>query len=182
MRTVDAQGKWVRATRDQAGRITSLTRSNGKSRTYTYNAIGAVTDYVDAKGRHTVFQYSRTGRLTNSSLVSKTTQDHNRYSIGGFRGNQPRAAMLKVSYNPITASRGAGFLVPCADDAFGHAGAFQITDAVTADDACGDDDGGGDDDDDDDDDDDNDDDFDSNPFPLPAPRRPAKKKAARKKK
>jgi hypothetical protein len=39
-----------------------------------------------------------------------------------------------------------------------------------------------DDDDDDDDDYDDDDEFDPTPFPLPIPRRPAKKKASRKKK
>lgn len=56
-------GNWVRATRDDAGRITKLATSNGKSRQFSYDARGALTDYIDALGRRTKFEYNRRGQL-----------------------------------------------------------------------------------------------------------------------
>jgi YD repeat-containing protein len=44
---------WVRATRDQTGRIIAVTDASGKLRRFAYDARGALTDYVDALGRHT---------------------------------------------------------------------------------------------------------------------------------
>jgi YD repeat-containing protein len=53
----------VRATRDEAGRISTLTNSSGKSRHFSYDARGSLVGYTDARGRRRTFAYDHRGRL-----------------------------------------------------------------------------------------------------------------------
>jgi len=56
-------GRWVRAARDEAGRVVALENSEGRRRLFAYDSRGALTDYVDARGARRSFEYDTRGRL-----------------------------------------------------------------------------------------------------------------------
>jgi RHS repeat-associated protein len=140
-------GGGVTFTRDNLGRITSLTDPNGRTQTYTYDANGDLADHTDAGGNKTDFlynyshglieirdprgvaairnEYDNDGRLISSTdpLGGKSTFDHDlvaRRETVTDRLGQVTVHEYDASGNIIRTTDPLGGVTTRTYDAFGN--------------------------------------------------------------
>ncbi|MGZ8845438.1 MAG: hypothetical protein ACXW3C_03145, partial [Pyrinomonadaceae bacterium] len=116
---IRADGKQMRAVRDDAGRVIRDTDFDGNVRTFAYNARGGLTDYT-ARGKHRHFEYDHRGRLSAIVDDDGVTRRVERDERGHIR---------RLSYSPSAKLSAfglqAGPFRPLVDRRWAHALAPQ---------------------------------------------------------
>ena len=118
---IRADGKQMRAVRDEAGRVVTDTDFDGNVRSFKYNVRGALIDYT-ARGKHRKFEYDHRGRLSaivdDNGITRKVERDE-------------RGHIRRLSYSPTARLSAFGLQVgpgpfrPLVDRRWAHAPALQ---------------------------------------------------------